>query len=92
MIFWTACAQTEKRLEAVGSKRGLRAAERTLPQLPMDCRGISRADVQEGDRLDVALLKTDRALSRQNGRSTRCSEWYDQLRAGLLLTPSGGAE
>jgi len=88
MIFCAACDQTEARLEAVGANRGARVAERTLPALPEDCRALSRAGVQEGDRLDVALLKIDRALTRQNMRTTRCVEWYDQLRAGLQSLPS----
>jgi len=92
MIFCAACDQTEARLDAVGADRGARAAERTLPPLPEDCRALSRAGVQEGDRLDVALLKIDRALTRQNMRTTRCAEWYDQLRAGLLAAPPEGVQ
>lgn len=84
-----ACDPTSARLDAVGASRGARVAERTLPSLPDDCRVLSRAGVREGDRLDVALLKADRALSRQNGRTTRCADWYDQLRSGLRAAPSG---
>lgn len=92
MTFFAACDQTEARLETVGADRGARAAERTLPLLPEDCRALSRAGVQEGDRLDVALLKIDRALTRQNMRTTRCAEWFDQLRAGLVAAPPEGAQ
>jgi len=88
VTFCAACDQTEARLDAVGADRGARAAERTLPPLPKDCRALSRAGVQAGDRLDVALLKIDRALARQNMRTTRCAEWYDQLRSGLQSLPS----
>ncbi|MEH6521244.1 hypothetical protein [Sulfitobacter sp.] len=92
VTFCAACDQTEARLDAVGAERGARAAERILPPLPEDCRALSRAGVQEGDRLDVALLKIDRALTRQNMRTTRCAEWFDQLRAGLQSLPSEGVE
>lgn len=92
VTFCAACDQTEARLEVVGADRGARAAERTLPALPEDCRALSRAGVQEGDRLDVALLKIDRALTRQNMRTTRCAEWYDQLRAGLQSAPAETAQ
>ncbi len=92
MTFCAACAQTEARLEAVGADRGTRAAERSLPPLPEDCRLLSRAGVQRGDRLDVALLKVDRALALQNMRSTRCAQWYDQLRTGLQASPSPAAQ
>lgn len=92
VTFCAACDQTEARLDAVGADRGARAAERTLPALPADCRALSRAGVREGDRLDVALLKIDRALTRQNMRTTRCAEWYDQLRAGLQSSPAEAAQ
>ncbi len=92
MIFCAACDQTEARLDAVGADRGTRTAERTMPPLPEDCRTLSRASVQEGDRLDVALLKIDRALTRQNMRTTRCAEWFDQLRAGLQSLPAEGVQ
>ncbi len=90
--FCAACDLTEARLDVVGAERGARAANRTLPPLPEDCRAQSRAGVQAGDRLDIALLKIDRALTRQNMRTTRCADWFDQLRAGLQAKPSEGAE
>lgn len=83
LIFCVGCGQTDARLNAVGADRGKRAAERMLPELPTDCRALSRAGVRVGDRLDVALLKADRALLRQNDRTLRCAEWHDQLRVGL---------
>lgn len=90
VTFCVACDQIEARLDAVGADRGVRSAERTLPVLPDDCDVLSRAGVREGDRLDVALLKFDRALSRQNARTARCAEWYEQLRAGLQAGMEGG--
>lgn len=84
MIFCAACDQTEARLNAVGADRGTRAAERTLPDLPEECRILSRAGVRVGDRQDVAVLKYDAALSRQHGRTVYCAEWFDQLQKGRL--------
>jgi hypothetical protein len=92
VTFCAACDRTEARLDAVGADRGKRAAERTLPNLPEECRILSRAGVREGDRQDVAVLKYDAALSLQHGRTIYCAEWYDQLRAGLQSSPPVGAQ
>lgn len=50
-----------------------------LPDQPGDCKRNERSGVTDGDRLDVALLKTDRALSRANSRVQRCANWYEDL-------------
>ncbi|WP_165937725.1 hypothetical protein [Antarcticimicrobium sediminis] len=44
---------------------------------------MSHSDVRTGDRLDVAVLKSDAALARQNARTVRCADWYDHLQEGL---------
>lgn len=69
-------ARTEAQAGQVGD-----AIEATtqLPNQPVDCRRSERSGVEDGDRLDVALLKTDRALSRANSRVQRCAAWYDDL-------------
>jgi hypothetical protein len=84
------CARTDlDRVQNAGAVIGReRAADAPLPELPPDCRRQSRSGVVDGDRLDVALLKTDAALARQNARTRDCAAWYDELRAGLI----GGAE
>lgn len=51
-----------------------------LPDQPGDCKRNERSGVTDGDRLDVALVKTDRALSRANGRVQRCANWYEDLK------------
>lgn len=51
-----------------------------LPPQPNDCENMERSGVTNGDRLDVALVKTDRALSRANSRVARCAAWYDDLK------------
>lgn len=52
----------------------------SLPELPPDCRKKEHSGVREGDRLDVALLKAERALGRQNARGGRCAAFYDNLK------------
>lgn len=56
---------------------------RTLPTYPDQCRRTHRSGVAEGDRLDAALVKTDRALSRANGQIRECAGWYDEMREGI---------
>ena len=80
----TACGQTDiARLQSAGEAVGEARAEQMLPDLPEDCRRLSYSRVRMGDRLDVAVLKADSALARQNARTTRCADWYDQLQAVL---------
>jgi hypothetical protein len=51
-----------------------------FPVYPNDCRRWQTSGVNEGDRLDLALLKTDQALNQANLRIKRCSTWYDGLK------------
>lgn len=83
-IFCAACAEDDAaRLRAAGQAVGETRAEKALPDLPEDCRRRSYSGVGQGDRLDVALLKTDAALTRQNARTRRCADWYDDLQEGF---------
>ena len=59
-----------------------RVASRQLPALPAECRKRERSGVKLGERADVALLKTDQALTRANGRVVNCAAWYDKLKDG----------
>jgi len=83
LVFLSACAGVEKRLAVAATKEGEIRASRSMPDYPPDCRRKARSSVQEGDRLDTALLKTDAALARQNARTGRCADWYDTLKAGI---------
>ena len=56
---------------------------RSLPEYPAECRRTHRSGVAAGDRLDAALVKTDRALSRANGQIRECAAWYSELRGGI---------
>ncbi|VVT14959.1 conserved hypothetical protein [Hoeflea sp. EC-HK425] len=60
-----------------------KAIGQSLPSYPEACRRTHRSAVSQGDRLDAALVKTDRALSRANGQIRECAGWYDELRAGI---------
>lgn len=60
-----------------------RKAARLLPDQPQDCRRQETAGIAVGDRLDAALLKSDRALGRANARVLRCAGWYDDLKGGF---------
>lgn len=85
-ILLSACASASDRL---GQARGEEARADLvdealevggLPDLPADCRRREVSGVTVGDRLDVALLKSERALGRSNDRVTRCAAFYDVLR------------
>jgi hypothetical protein len=56
---------------------------RSLPEYPEDCRRTYRSGVNEGDRLDAALVKTDRALSRANSQIRVCAGWYDEVKTNI---------
>ncbi len=84
-IFIAGCAHDDRMGAAAraGAEAGLVgqaiAATSGLPELPPDCRLAERSGVDEGDRLDVALVKTDAALGRANARVGRCARWYADL-------------
>jgi hypothetical protein len=54
-----------------------RALEGQAVELPADCRRWQASGVQPRDRLDVALVKTDTALTQANLRVRRCAAWHD---------------
>lgn len=56
---------------------------RVLPVYPGGCRATHRSGVVAGDRLDLALVKTDRALARANGQIRECAGWYDEIKTRL---------
>ena len=78
LILCAACAQTDaaRIQQAAKAVADVRAAQ-IWPKYPDECRRISRSGIVEGDRLDVAVLKLDAALARQNARTRRCADWYD---------------
>ncbi|MCC0035255.1 MAG: hypothetical protein H6887_08295 [Hoeflea sp.] len=72
--------QVSKALSVADEERRI---GRSLPVCPEACRQTHRSGVSRGDRLDAALIKTDRALSRANGQIHECAGWYDELRTGI---------
>ncbi len=80
-LFLSGCATVEDRADSAGDRLGKAAAEaQPDPALPHDCRRLERSGVQEGEPLDVALIKTDQALGRANARVRRCAAWHDEIR------------
>lgn len=87
MALWlTGCASLADRLGEAERDRaradlvGEALDVAALPELPADCRRREASGVRIGDRLDVALLKSERALGRSNDRVMRCAVFYDQVR------------
>ena len=76
-------ASAEQVENALSVAEEARAIGRALPEYPDPCRQTYRSGVADGDRLDAALVKTDRALSRANGQIRECAGWYDELRKGI---------
>jgi hypothetical protein len=79
------------RLEAAAGKKAeasvvTQALQVDLPSQPPECGQPERSGVRQGDRLDVALVKTDRALGRANEKSALCARWYDELRIGIAAS------
>ncbi|TYC50652.1 hypothetical protein FMN50_22790 [Rhodobacterales bacterium] len=83
LISLSACETVDARLQASVEQAALTEATKHFPQYPADCRRKERSGVRNGDPLDVALIRTDNALGRQNDRIRRCSGWYDELKAGF---------
>lgn len=89
LIFLTSCADrnAERIAEARAEQARADLVEEALslpelPELPADCRKRESSGVVEGDRLDVALLKAERAIGRGNARVSRCAAFHDDLRDG----------
>ncbi len=79
-VFSSACVTDKDRALLAGMQLGEIEASKKLAEYPDDCRKSSRSGVRKGERLDVALLRTDQALTRQNNRTDRCADWYDELK------------
>lgn len=83
LIFLTACAGIDKRLDVAAETTGHLEAARGLPDLPVYCRQHARSGIRRGERLDTALLKADAVILAEHKRTRICAEWYDELRKGL---------
>lgn len=56
------------------------------PEGPADCDVRERSGVEVGDRLDVALIKTDQALYRANNRTQRCAAFWRDYWTGVAAS------
>lgn len=88
LLFLSGCAAgSQQRMNAAartGAEAGLvnqALAAGRFPDYPDDCRRWQTSGVQENDRLDAALVKTDQALTQSNLRVRRCADWYDSVAA-----------
>lgn len=79
----SACGTVDGRVKVLGEQTGRLEVEKRLPNYPSDCRKEERSGTRTGDPLDVALLRSDRALGRANARVLRCAGWYDEINAGF---------
>jgi hypothetical protein len=52
-----------------------------LPDQPSECPKPEASNVKSGDRLDIAVVKTDAALDRANAKAKACSDWYDSIQS-----------
>ena len=77
------CGTNKNRVIGAAKSSGEVEASKKLAEYPSDCRKTSRSGVRIGERLDVALLRTDQALTRQNNRTKRCAAWYDELKSNI---------
>lgn len=80
LTFLISCAGTDARLNEAARNQGQILATRDLPEYPEQCRRIVRSGVNVGDRLDVALLRTDNALTLHQSLTRECAAWYDELK------------
>lgn len=81
------CTTDRARLNAAAATQGDASVTaqaitqaRRVPSQPKDCGAREHSGVRVGDRLDVALVKTDAALSRANAKGRRCAGWYEDLK------------
>gem|GEM_PF-1188694 len=52
---------------------------RQIPNLPDFCRDRPRAGIRNGENLQSAIIRYDRALTRAGSTISKCAEWYDNL-------------
>ncbi len=83
LVLLSACGTIDRRLQDAAEQSGRVEAEKTLPAYPGDCRKRERSGVRQGEPLDVALIRTDRALGRANARVVRCADWYEDVKDGF---------
>ena len=84
MMICASCSSVEKRLTAAATIKGEAEAGVNLPNQPDDCRKQEpHAALTAGAEARSVLIRERAALDRQNARTGRCSEFYDDVRARL---------
>lgn len=77
----SSCGAIEKRLTDAAKKQGQTQAGINLPDQPDDCRKKEpHADIREGDEARSVLARERAALNRQNERTARCADFYDDVK------------
>ena len=76
-------ASRKARAAAERETRATRKAAYAALTQPARCRSAERADVEEGERLDIALVKTNGALNRANAKAVACDDRLRQARAAF---------
>ena len=92
VLFLTGCATANRQATDAARAAGELEATKRLPEYPADCRRTSRSGVRSAERLDVALIRTDQALTQQNARTRRCAQWYDGVKKEFEGTETAANE
>jgi hypothetical protein len=85
----TGCQTSEDIIKAAAEEKARQDEALRLPNQPAECGKRVRSGVSQGDRLDVAVIKTDIALGSANARGGRCAEWYNTLKRQYDLIATG---
>lgn len=78
------CSSLEHQLRSASRDKGTTQARVTLPDLPADCRKKEpHAELKVGAEVRSILKRERAALDRQNARTSRCADNYDNIRERL---------
>lgn len=73
---------TTARLNQAASEQGRIKAGVNLPDYPSDCKELeAHAELLSGAEIRSILARERAALDRQNSRTTRCAEFYADIRS-----------
>jgi hypothetical protein len=80
MLTCSSCSLTDSLNNAAETQAQIRAGI-ILPDWPADCRAKEpHAAVSMGDELRAVLRREQAALDRQNARTGRCGDFYDNVK------------
>lgn len=82
MTLIASCSTVERRLTVAATTKGTVEAGANLPDQPTDCRKKEpHAEVKAGAEARSVLIRERAALDRQNARTGRCVDFYDDIRS-----------